>query len=297
MEDKIFYNEASAQSLGWEPSWLGARGFDETLLRKIRAFQREHGLKADGLLGPNTFRRLKAHREAQEEYEKAQVEIQPGQKSILYKGKKLPIKWDKVVLPDDPGGMEHDNGFSKQTRKRNISMFVAHWDVCLNAKACFRVLNKTNRQASIHFAIDNDGTIYQFLDMNHVAWHAGSRTVNRKSVGVEISNAYYPKYQSWYKKNGFGERPLVEGATVHGKPMKPFMDFYDVQKQALKALMEAVHSALDIPLDTPEGDTVSREVTSGKFKGFINHYNVTKKKIDCAGLDLEKLLKEIKNEQ
>jgi hypothetical protein len=136
-----------------------------------------------------------------------------------------------------------------------------------------------------------------FLDMNHIAWHAGSRTVNRKSVGVEISNAYYPKYQSWYKKNGFGERPLVEGATVHGKPMKPFMDFYDVQKEALKALMEAVHSALDIPLDTPEGDTVSREVTSGKFKGFINHYNVTKKKIDCAGLDLEKLLKEIKNER
>ena len=86
MEDKIFYNEASAQSLGWEPSWLGARGFDETLLRKIRAFQREHGLKADGLLGPNTFRRLKAQREAQEEYENA-IEIQPVQKSILYKGK------------------------------------------------------------------------------------------------------------------------------------------------------------------------------------------------------------------
>jgi hypothetical protein len=45
--------------------------------------------------------------------------------------------------------------------------------------------------------------------MNHIAWHAGSRTVNRKSVGVEISNAYYPKYQSWYKKNGFGERPSI----------------------------------------------------------------------------------------
>ena len=173
-------------------------------------------------------------------------------------------------------------------------MFVTHWDVCLNSRTCYKILQK--RGISIHFAIDNDGTIYQFLDMNDIGWHASSRTINRKAVGVEISNAYYPKYQNWYKKNGFGERPLVEGATVHGKPMKPFMEFYDVQKQALKALMEAVHSALDIPLDTPEGDTVSREVTSGKFKGFINHYNVTKKKIDCAGLDLEKLLKEIKNE-
>ena len=69
MEDKIFYNEASAKSLGWEPSWLGARNFDEALIRKIRAFQREHGLKADGLLGPSTFRRLEAQREAQQEYE------------------------------------------------------------------------------------------------------------------------------------------------------------------------------------------------------------------------------------
>ena len=210
MVDKIFYNESSAKSLGWEPSWLGAKGFDDALIRKIKVFQRENGLKADGLLGPSTYRRLLAHREAQEEYEN-HVEIQEGEKAILYKGKKFPIKWDKVVLPSDPGGMQHDNGYEHMKRKRNISMFVAHWDVCLNSKACFKVLNKTSRSASIHFAIDNDGTIYQFLDMNHVAWHASKRSVNKKSVGVEISNAYYPKYQNWYKKNGFGERPMKIG--------------------------------------------------------------------------------------
>ena len=58
-----------------------------------------------------------AHREAQEEYDN-QVEIQPGEKAILYKGKKFPIKWDKVVLPSDPGGMEHDNGYLHMKRKR-----------------------------------------------------------------------------------------------------------------------------------------------------------------------------------
>jgi len=296
MTDKIFYNESSAMSLGWEPSWLGAKAFDESLIRKIRAFQRENGLKADGLLGPGTFRRLVAHREAQEDYDN-QVEIQEGEKAILYKGKKFPIKWDKVVLPSDPGGMQHDNGYQHMKRKRNISMFVAHWDVCLNSKSCFRVLNKTSRSASIHFAIDNDGTIYQFLDMNHVAWHASKRSVNKKSVGVEISNAYYPKYQNWYKKNGFGERPMITDATVHGKKMEPFMDFYPIQKEALKALMEAVHNCLDIPLETPDGDTVVREVASGKYKGFVHHFNVVKNKIDCAGLNLKKIVKEIKDEQ
>ena len=294
MVDKIFYNESSAKSLGWEPSWLGAKAFDDSLIRKIRAFQRDNGLKPDGLLGPGTFRRLVAHREAQEDYDN-QVEIQPGEKVILYKGKKFPIKWDKVVLPTDDGGMQHDNGYQHMKRKRKVSMFVAHWDVCLNSKSCFRVLNKTSRSASIHFAIDNDGTIYQFLDMNHIAWHASKRSVNKKSVGVEISNAYYPKYQNWYKKNGFGERPMITDATVHGKKMEPFMDFYDIQKEALKALMEAVHNALDIPLEAPEGDTVVKEVASGKYKGFVHHFNVVKNKIDCAGLDLGKIVEDIKN--
>ena len=296
MVDKIFYNESSAKSLGWEPSWLGAKAFDDSLIRKIRAFQRDNGLKPDGLLGPGTFRRLVAHREAQEDYDN-QVEIQPGEKAILYKGKKFPIKWDKVVLPTDDGGMQHDNGYQHMKRKRKVSMFVAHWDVCLNSKSCFRVLNKTSRSASIHFAIDNDGTIYQFLDMNHIAWHASKRSVNKKSVGVEISNAYYPKYQNWYKKNGFGERPMITDATVHGKKMEPFMDFYPVQKEALKALMEAVHNALDIPLEAPEGDTVVKEVASGKYKGFVHHFNVVKNKIDCAGLDLKKIVEDIKNDK
>ena len=71
------------------------------------------------------------------------------------------------------------------------------------------------------------------------------------------------------------------------------MDFYPVQKEALKALMKAVHNALDIPLIAVKSDTVSREVTSGKFSGFLHHYNVTKKKIDCANLDLQKILDDI----
>ena len=228
-EDKIFYNESSCKSLGWKPQWLGLQEIGYDLITAVKKFQKENGLKPDGLIGPMTFRVLKTHVEQDQDIEE-KTPIEPGEKSILYNGKKFPINWDKVVLPSDPGGMEHDNGFTKQTRKRKISMFVAHWDVCLNSEACFKVLNRTDRSASIHFAIDNDGTIYQFLDMNHIAWHASHRLVNRKSVGVEISNAYYPKYQNWYKRNGFGERPLVEGATVHGKPMKPFMDFYPIQK-------------------------------------------------------------------
>ena len=70
-------------------------------------------------------------------------------------------------------------------------------------------LNKNNE----NITIDNDGTIFQMLDTQHKAWHAGIPNYeggNPKGIGVEISNAYYLKYQDWYVKNGFGERPVQE---------------------------------------------------------------------------------------
>ena len=137
--------------------------------------------------------------------------------------------------------MHHSKGFKRVYEKRKPNMFVCHWDVCLNSETCYKILSK--RGISIHFAIDNDGTIFQFLDMNHIAWHAGSSKWNKNSVGVEISNAYYPKYNKTYIARGHGERELITGQTVHGKPMKPFMAFYPIQIQALKDLMASVSKA------------------------------------------------------
>jgi hypothetical protein len=91
----------------------------------------------------------------------------------------------------------------------------------------------------------------------------------------------------------------VEDAVVHGKKLETHLGFYPVQIEALKALWESVANACDIPLEAPmkngELDTgVNSEVSSGKFEGFVNHYNITNRKIDCAGLDLVKLLNEVK---
>ena len=157
---------------------------------------------------------------------------------------------------------------------------------------------------SVHFCIDNDGTIYQLLDTQHKAWHAGiSNGVggNIKGIGVEISNAYYTKYQDWYVNHGFGERPLQEHGYVHGKTLKPFLDFYPIQLEALKALWKAIHIGVGIPLEYPKNaegyieTSVHKECERGKFDGFCNHYNFVRTKIDAAGLDLPKLLQEVKD--
>ena len=134
--------------------------------------------------------------------------------------------------------------------------------------------------------------------MQHRAWHAGNSIVNTKSVGVEISNAFYTKYQDWYTKR-HGPRPVVSDAVVHGRTLETHLGFYPVQLEALKALWKAVHEACGVPLSapmTPDGlDTgVNLDVSKGRFSGFFNHYNITSKKIDCAGLQIDKMLEDIK---
>ena len=63
--DKIFYNEASAEKMNWEPSWFGVEDNDEELIEAVKTFQLEHGLQADGLVGPTTFRRIWTSRESE----------------------------------------------------------------------------------------------------------------------------------------------------------------------------------------------------------------------------------------
>ena len=60
------------------------------------------------------------------------------------------------------------------------------------------------RGISVHFGIDNDGTIYQLLDTNHAAWHASSRKVNHRAIGIEIANKGHEfGYQNYSNKQIF----------------------------------------------------------------------------------------------
>tara|TARA_B100001778_G_C18283645_1_gene492118 strand:+ start:63 stop:545 length:483 start_codon:yes stop_codon:yes gene_type:complete len=159
--------------------------------------------------------------------------------------------------------------------------------------SCAKVLAKRN--VSVHFCIDNDGTIIQLHDLNDSCWHAGNSKVNRTSVGVEISNAYYQKYQGWYKKNVGKERPIMSGALAQNKPLKDFTWFYPEQIEALKALYKAIHEGCDVPLQSPASKwAFDSAAAGGSWKGFMNHFHCSKKKIDCGGLDIEQILGELK---
>lgn len=297
--DKNFYNESSAAKLGWEPSWFGEKYFDDKLVRAIKKYQKEHSLPSDGLCGPTTFRTIWTERQSKLEESVRDTSSYSGH--VIFNNDLTPIDWDKFVLWSEKGGIKAPKGtyYDYSGRpKRPVRYFVNHWDVCLSSHSCQSVLEK--RGISVHFLIDNDGTIYQTMDLQHAAWHAGSERTNRPSIGVEISNAYDLKYQSVYKSRGFGERPVISDAWVHHNKLSPFLGFYPVQLEALKALWKAVHNATGIPLETPLnqfGNTSSvyeQDYPYGNKMGFVSHYHISKNKIDCAGLDIKKLLSEIK---
>lgn len=287
-------NKTSSEELGWHPMWFGCEEFGENLISSIKNYQKENNLRCTGIVDEATYRRIVTQQEVSKlNYEPLYFDNQ--NKHLLYNGNKVNIYWNKVKLWNEEGGIKHDKETYykyKSDSLREIKMFVNHWDACLNSTSCGRIINK--RGLSMHFLIDNDGTIYQMLDMQHAAWQCGDRKVNRKSVGVEISNAFYTKYQEWYVKKGFGKRPVVERSYVNGFNVGKHLGFYDVQLQALAALWEAISFATETNLEILESRKVEKEVLDCNYSGFVNHFNIKKRKIDCASLNMEKVLNEAK---
>ena len=279
---KILYNRRSAKKHGWTPAWFGAEKFDSYLIDRIKEFQKIHDLASDGLVGELTFRRVHTNREA----------FPSSDKRILCNGTMIPIEWDKVRI-----SLLKEGTHKKVKNRRTPTMAVTHWDVCLSADSCKRVLEK--RGISTHFVIDNDGTIVQLADCNDITWHAGIRKVNNVSIGIDFSNAYYTKYQSNYIKNGHGERPVLNNSRVHGVKLKPHLGYYPAQILAYKALLKFLNNTYGLSLECPLDDdgklltAVDPTAAIGVFSGVVCHYHLTRKKIDTAGLELKKILNEI----
>ena len=289
IQGKIDYNKKSASKHGWAPNWFGAEGYDEDLVERIAEFQKDHGLDADGLCGPMTYARVLTGREANADTD-----------HIICNGEEVKLDWDKTIsLFHADHKRLPGNCYDFRLDVRQPTMIVTHWDAALSADSCYRILKK--RGISSHFVIDNDGTIYQMVDTKHVCWHAGIRSVNKASIGIDFSNAYYTKYQDWYTRRGFGERPILEGVKTHGRSMDPFLGYYPVQLEAYKALLKGLNEHYGIKLECPLDEngelltTVDDTAAAGDFEGVVCHYHLTRRKIDTAGLELDKILEDIRN--
>jgi len=295
--DIIKYNSSSAKKNGWDPSWFGGTEQDSELVKQIKIFQNQHRLTVDGLVGPTTFRRALTKREADgiEPMEEVHTPTVTTD-HIICNGEEVPIGCNTVTMNED-GALELPPS-SYQTSlnfERKPTMIVTHWDAALSAQSCFKILKK--RKISSHFVIDNDGTIYQMVDTNNVAWHA--KGVNDISIGIDFSNAYYAKYQKWYTKKGFGRRPILDDSVTHGRKHPPHLGYYPSQLDSYRELLRVLCKHYEIPLACPEDSHGNYKTgyhvdsAKGLFRGVVCHFNLSKRKIDCAGLKLGEIIKEL----
>jgi len=279
---KIRFNKKSSRKLGWTPEWFGLSDFNEELIDEVLIFQGSHDLKQDGMVGVNTFRRLQLYR---------QLNIFGDENKILINGKKHPLGWHKVKLDLMPA-----NCYRSVRTPRKPHVIVTHFDVCTSAESCKRVLEK--RGISTHFAIDNDGTIVQLVDTNNIAWHA--KSANKYAIGIDISSAYYTRYFNTYTKKGLPPRPIITDSVVHGRHLDAHLGYYPEQIQAYKVLVRYLCKVYNIPLDYPKDEkgnlstTVDKNAAKNKFRGIVNHYNLTRNKIDTVGLKIDEIVESIK---
>lgn len=84
----------------------------------------------------------------------------------------------------------HVPHFSK--RESEIDAIVLHDTGGSTARGALEWFNKPESKVSAHFVIDKDGTVYECVEVEDKAWHAGRSSlfgrenVNDFSIGIEI---------------------------------------------------------------------------------------------------------------
>lgn len=193
----------------------------------------------------------------------------------------------------------HDHPTYEAT-KSIIRKFVLHHDGCFDAKMCWNVLHN-ERGLSCHFIVDNDGTIYQTLDLGLMGYHAAEFNVD--SIGVEMCNRGDAlKEPDYYSRHNM--KRTTKLCKINGHTFKAF-DFTPEQYASMNALARALRSLLpNIPAEFPQDpgapgkqswDTVDYRAAWG-HSGYIGHYHLTNQKWDPGPFDIEAFCRKIRGD-
>jgi len=251
--------------------------------------------------------------------------------SIVACGQKFEIG-TRVVLWDDPGGFNaYDTSahtiryqdrktgktvkktvsgkrYSKRTwgsmnfkkLQKTITQFFLHHSGLYRSKTTFNVLHN-ERKLSVHFILDDDGTIYQTLDLKEKAWHGGGN--NPMSIGIEIdSRAHASRFPEAYDethqvRHDVGPRTKrldkINGSWVMG------YEYNETQYLALIKLGIALTEifpliSADKKCDFPRtkgGLIIKSKLSAPKLhRGVICHYNNNSGKNDPISFDHERFV-------
>ena len=174
-----------------------------------------------------------------------------------------------------------------EAARQVVRQFVVHHDGCPSAKVCFNVLHN-ERGLSCHFLIDNDGTIYQTLDLAYMGFHAAG--LNTNSIGVELCNRGDAKRFPGYYNNR-GPKRDVRPCKIHGHTYLAY-DYTGPQYDSFRELTRGLQKIFpNLPTEFPQSAPgqqawgVIERVTS--FSGYLGHYHITRQKWDPGPFDFK----------
>jgi len=79
-------------------------------------------------------------------------------------------------------------------QNRTIKYLIIHYTGMKNQSVAIKRLQSQVAKVSCHYLISKKGKIYQLVEDQHVAWHAGKsrwgrdKNLNSKSIGIELVN-------------------------------------------------------------------------------------------------------------
>ena len=175
--------------------------------------------------------------------------------------------------------------------KASIKQFVIHHDGCNTADMCFSVL-QNERGLSVHFLLDNDGTIYQTIDLGLMAYHASEWNVD--SIGVEMCNKGDAlAFPNWYASGKYGPKRRIKDCKINNHTIHAY-DYTDEQYNSFNLLCRALQKYLpNLPAEFPQASpgkqhwgTIPKD-HSMRFAGYIGHYHLWDQKWDPGPFDFE----------
>lgn len=268
---------------------LNAPAESETFARgvfQLQGFLFGNNTPPDGKLGPATWAATLSKFDP----------VNDKSEYWVRKGRRLPVNAEFVsfVNFDQPGGLDlHRVGHFSTRRNAPPHIIVVHWGG-LNPQHCYDVFCDPDRKVSSHAGIGlnaaGEPTVYQYLDLQHVAWHAG--WVNSYSVGIDICQQPETKWRDHYTRAGLAV-DSIQNPTGRGPSRVLSLD-----PRIAHATREAVVTlckSLDIPFVFPRGPhgmspsgahfhgVLDRElITRGAFRGVVGHHHISPQKWDCA---------------
>ncbi len=188
-----------------------------------------------------------------------------------------------------------------------IKKFVLHHDGLDSSRSCWNVLHN-ERGLSCHYLIDNDGTIYQTLDLAFMGFHAAKYNVD--SIGVEFCNrGDYKLDPLFYSKRGM---PRVDTlCKINGHTIKAW-DYTQAQKDAMQFLAGVlVHHLPELPLEYPTEpgsskpywgtlgpvDAVGDSFPASEFRGYVGHYHLTTRKWDPGPFNFQGFIDKLRGQR